>query len=986
MIKKIIFIIILFLTFISQTVAYENIISSLVINGEDEREIDMVMDKGKILLPCKYFLNYFKIPFKENHADKSLSFKNSTLRGNGYFVNDKKENTQVVFVKKTLTEVQNEFFVPAETLSTIVGKKVSTDSNQLLAFLQTTNGSKTEDENKNIGDIFRIESGIKKPQAYEEITLPVQKGWLSLDKIGIRENMFSDSYSQIYRDSQSKTTSFNNNLQATLSGRLNSGEYKLDLGTNSYAKDWLNFSGVSFQYKNGYKNFEYLIGKPDSWDFGDTTVSFDLVGVQLRDKVEEDVFYKNIEGNVHKNSTIKVYLNDNFEKEISTYGGYYSLKDLYYKDEVKKIRIEELLADGSKKEIFKKEYDLKTQKKQHPKRDFILGINGLQNRFWAKDAYIYQNTTKKGVVGAKYYKKISNKLSFENFLIADKILSSQNNSGWRSVLGDKRYLNYSTMQNFNALSGETYMGVLSYLNNEKMNSNLYFGASHSKSSDDITQDGVGYFLKYENIYNLNETTHLTSSLFASSPNFYMAGNSSAGDAVPDKMGAKLGGNSKYKNISFSGYYSKYASNFGNYYEGGLLNFDEYDFMAKAAFKKMPSLSLKINNKRGGNEIGEISSSSYELSSSKKIKCFSFAGGIKKTSYSNQYSAPGYSSYSSEYSDIFTEARFPLGKRFGYFGLGHDIVNTKANETENKYNSINFQYSTPSIKGFNFNLSSGIHYSGTNKGNDFGLGITKRLKSGSSVSVNYKYSQIPCYIIDNMYIPGSMRHSVTVDFSELYGLGSRGLEPIGMGNDNKGFIQVIAFLDVNQNGIQDKGEPSIENVPFKIEDDSEILFTEKNGQTKLRPEEAGIHNVKIFEDELPTTLSGQNNVNLSKHVKINSQTKTKVKFGLISSVGNINGSVTIKDEFNNNLQVEDLIVSVFDVAGKEVCYTNLNEDGTFSFSGLSPGKYIVAIDKELQNLYKITPDKDSENYVIEIPAQYKDYVNIDNVNLNYKYQL
>jgi len=50
----------------------------------------------------------------------------------------------------------------------------------------------------------------------------------------------------------------------------------------------------------------------------------------------------------------------------------------------------------------------------------------------------------------------------------------------------------------------------------------------------------------------------------------------------------------------------------------------------------------------------------------------------------------------------------------------------------------------------------------------------------------------------------MRHSITVDFSELYGIGSKGLQPIGTGNENKGFLQVTAFLDTNQNGIKDKG--------------------------------------------------------------------------------------------------------------------------------------------------------------------------------------
>jgi len=543
------------------------------------------------------------------------------------------------------------------------------------------------------------------------------------------------------------------------------------------------------------------------------------------------------------------------------------------------------------------------------------------------------------------------------------------------------------MKNPNVLEGETYMGSLTYQNNEKMNSNLYFGASHSVSTDGITEAGLGYFLKCDNNYQLNKDTSLKGSVFAGSPNFYMAGSASGGSGfMADKVGASLGGETHFKNISFSGSYSKYKSNFGNYYQGGLIDFDEYNLLARARFKKFPSISLKINNRKGKNEIGEISSSSCELSMEKRLKCFSFNGGIRTNNYSNQYSAEGYSGYSSDYSDIFTEVNFPLGKRFGFATLGHDIVETKSDTLVNNYNSIKLGYSSPSWHGVNLNLSTGIHYTGTNKGNDFGLGVTKRLKSGSAISLNYRYSQVPCYIVDNMYLPSTMRHSITVDFSELYGIGGKRLEAIGAGNENKGLLQVSAFLDVNQNGVKDKGEPTIENIPIKVENDSEVLLTSKTGDTKLKPEDAGVHNVQIFEDELPTLLSCTNKTKPSRYIKIERNSKTKVDFGLISTVGNINGSVTIKDEFNNLLKVEDLVVSVLDTTGKEVNYSNLNEDGTFSFSGLSPGKYWVGIDKELQNLYKITPETNSENLIIEIPAVYKDYVNIDNVNLNYKYQI
>ena len=964
--------------------ATESIISSLVINNEEEREIEIVMDKDKMYLPCKYILDYFEIPYKENHVDKSLSFKNAVIKTNSFVIDGVKQKYPVYFVKSGITGLKNEFFVPAEALAKITEKKITSDENQLMAFIQTKEIS-LDNRNENP---FLVKSNAPIIKAYDEITLPVQKGIISLDSVGMKNNMISDSYSQIYKDTQSKNCSMSSNMQLTLAGKLYSGEYKVDLGTNSYANNMLSFSGISPQYKNQFGKYDYLLGKADSWDFADSSISSELMGLQLKNHVVNNENYRNIDGQVNQTSTIKVYINDDYEKELSTYGGYYSLREVSYGKNINRIKIDELLADGSTKEIFRKEYKGTANKKKVPKNDFIMGINGLQNRLWANNGYIYQSTTKKFVLGYKHHKQVSDKLTFENFIIADKIVSGNSNNNWsQSILGDKKYLNYTTMRNPNALEGETYMGALTYDNNEKMSSKLLFGASNSVSNDGITPSGLGYFLSYENKYRLNNDTNLKGTLFAGSPNFYMAGSTSGGGGfMADKVGASIGGDTHYKNLSLSGSYSKYKSNFGSYYEGGLIDFDEYSLSARANFKKMPSLTLKINNKKGANEIGEITSSSYELSANKRLKCFNINAGIRKNSYSNQYSAEGYSSYSSDYTNTFIDTSFPIGKRFGYATLGHEAVETISDTLTSDYKAIRVSYSTPNIKGFNFNISTGFHYAGTNKGNDFGLGITKRLKSGSTVSLNYRYSQTPCYIVDNMYLPSSMRNSITIDFSELYGIGSKGLQAIGSGNTNKGYLQVTAFLDVNQNGIKDKGEPTIENIPIKIENDSEILLTTKNGTTKLKAEEAGVHNVQISEDDLPTFLACHNKTKPSRYVKIENNSKTKLEFGLISSVGNINGSVTIKDEFNNSLKIDDLVVSVLDTTGKEVNYTNLNDDGTFAFSGLNPGKYIVSIDKELQDVYKIVPEPGSENLVIEIPPEYKDYVNIDNVNLNYKYQI
>src|SRR5574344_207953 len=204
------------------------------------------------------------------------------------------------------------------------------------------------------------------------------------------------------------------------------------------------------------------------------------------------------------------------------------------------------------------------------------------------------------------------------------------------------------MQNQNALSGETYMGAINYNKNKNTSSKLTYGTSFSKTTDGISKDGFGYMLQLDNSYSFNETDKITGSIFSISPEFYLAGYSGASTFMSDKTGASVNISKSYKNINLRGSYSKYKSNFANYYDGGLLDFDDYSLSLRTSFKKLPTLDLRLNNKQGGNNIGKISSNSYDITLSKSIKCFDMNGGIRKNSYSNDYSAQGSSSYNSNY--------------------------------------------------------------------------------------------------------------------------------------------------------------------------------------------------------------------------------------------------------------------------------------------------------------------------------------------------
>lgn len=990
MIKKILTTILLYFLVNLYCFSSQNVITYLITNDCNEHEIEIIATGKEILIPCKSILKILEISYKENHVEKSLTFKNAVIKNNTVYINGAKQPYQSVFQKNGISGPINEYFVPAEALAEITGENIKTDPNQLLVFIKSDEIEATP-EDISLDSVFvtNKENNLL-PKAYQDVTLPEKSGWATLDSIAFSNNLMSDSYSQIYRESKSNNFLFNNNSKVTLNGKLKSGVYKVDLGTNSYTNNLLEFSGISPQYKNRFADYDYIIGQVDPWDFGQSSVGGDIMGFQIKDHVEKAMGYKDIEGYVEPTSTVKVYINNDFEKELSTYGGYYCLKDVYYpKGEVEKVRIEEILGDGNTKTILTKEFDEKSRQQQIAKNDVVLGLSGTQNRFWANNGYLFQSNTRKFVTGGKYHTELSDRLSFENFFLSDKIVSMPQNSIWgKSVLNDRKYLNFTTMRNSNMLEGQTYMGAFNYRHqNPKMKSRLLFGVSDCLSHDQITRDGSGACFLYENSYKFNDDTFLKSSLFHYSPQFYSAGSSSGSGAfLSDKEGVSFVGSTRIKNTVISGGYSKYNSNMANYYQGGLIDIDEYNFIAKSTFKIFPTITLKANSKCGENTLAQIQSNSFELSCSKKIKSLSFDAGIRQHNYSNLYNSGDFSSYKSEYSNIYTSLNAPIGKKYGSATLEHEKTQTKSDALHDSYSTIRLGYSTPAFKTCNLNLMTGYRYMGVNRGFDFGLGVLKRLKSGSAVSLNYRFNRSPGYMVDNMFLPSTMRHSITLDFSELYGLTNGKLQVLGANNTNKGFVEAIAFLDTNQNGIQDNGEVNIENVTIKIKDDAEVLTTNKKGHTRLKPATAGIYQIQVHEDELPTLVSVHSKTNPNRIIKVVENEKTQVAFGLISSVGNVNGSITVKDEFEQQLKVDEFVISLFNETGNEVCYTNPNKDGTFSMSGLSPGKYKIGLDKQFLEAFHIFPDEKTENLTVEIPPEYKEYVNIDNVNLIYIYKI
>ena len=73
----------------------------------------------------------------------------------------------------------------------------------------------------------------------------------------------------------------------------------------------------------------------------------------------------------------------------------------------------------------------------------------------------------------------------------------------------------------------------------------------------------------------------------------------------------------------------------------------------------------------------------------------------------------------------------------------------------------------------------------------------------------------------------------------------------------------------------------------------------------------------------------------------------------------------------------------DVDGAEVAYATVDEEGSYYLSGISPGKYVIALDKNIVNDYNLMPDEKYGKIEVDIPYVYKEFVELNNQNLVYK---
>ena len=986
--------------------ALDSTVSYINVNNRAYQDVEIaITDKSEILLPFKQLADLFNIQYTANRVDKHISFKTwdgkeGMITQQGVFVQDapvSKRKTE--FLQQGIMDgVFNEAYITADAASKIFGAKFETNYEDLTLSAQVerdipllhTNNAAAED---------------KGPKAYQDVVSPKKPGKITLNTVGLRSNLLSDSLTVKGQGYRTLNDTFSGSTQASINGNIYGGKYRIEATEYHYRSDAFMFGGITGAYKNSIKDKEtgkeklwYELGKVKGRTDVDASIGTNIFGAQIWNYDYEKERPEKINGYVKPTSLVRLTVNDLEPVTLSTYAGYYTLKDVQLPNPVKSIKLEEVNEDGSVEIIREEKYSIygdKPFEKEH-RGSVYAGLWGYQNRFFREGGNIYRGNNKKVTAGIDYQYGIKDNITFESRVTGDKLYEKNGTSIVYRVPTNDTLLVSGTQKSVNYLEGATALNSVEWVNpkNKNIKGRLTAGAS---VAHDIREEHThaGYIVKAAGEYEKDLEKYQKGifkpkraagrlELFQTSPDFYIA--SSDSTSKNDRTGGKVSGNVSFNSTNAGGSYSRYYSNMNHRYRGGTIKFDEASINASTKIPKVANLRFNSYYRRGENELGRNKNYFYDANASRDIARWArVQAGRRESLYDTEYDTPNSldRNYHSKYADNYAQLDVPIPGNHGRFTLGHNIVRYNTATYKNGYNMFRFGYTFPTWKRLTLGLGYGFRYSGQG-GNDFNVNIGYRAKSGQTMSVGYQYSENGGYFIDNMFTPTTNRHSINFVFNDAFQIFHNGLKSVGDEDLNKGLFEAIAFVDVNKNGKYDKKiDVPIQNVPLITSWTGETSVTNKRGRVYSSSLEQGIYTVSIDMNQLPITVAPFTNDLINKKVKIDGGQTTQLEIPLISTVGSVSGTLKIFDDFQRDLKITDFVVVILDENGEEVNYSTVDSTGVFYISGLAPGNYTLKLDEKFIDAYGLEMLPEKSEISISIPYDYKTPVDFTEQNLEYK---
>ena len=146
-----------------------------------------------------------------------------------------------------------------------------------------------------------------------------------------------------------------------------------------------------------------------------------------------------------------------------------------------------------------------------------------------------------------------------------------------------------------------------------------------------------------------------------------------------------------------------------------------------------------------------------------------------------------------------------------------------------------------------------------------------------------------YIINNMFLPMSSRHSINLVVNDAFALLPSGIKSVGYSDDNRGYVDVVAFIDKNNNGKFDRKDIKVKNVPIKFSWNNNPVYTNRRGRAFAGGTEVSTYNVKVDTENLPATLLVDKKLEQGTMVRVEQRKQQKLKFLLLVALETLKGN-------------------------------------------------------------------------------------------------
>lgn len=985
------------------TYDYSNVETSVVtlqINNKLAYDFEIIhWPSGVVSVPIKTLAELLDISVKQNHVNKNLSFSQpgtsniveidhatSQIRVANNFIDVTKP--KLIKIEEGFI-VSNDIFVPQEIAQEILDIQTSFEEASYILDLDTTRTLKAMvrvDEAATEEDFFVLEEDV-----HEIDSEMKQNKWFSLKQL---------DYSMGSTFNQSNTPGFASNSLG-MNGGFNAignflgGEYTVGT-TTTYSQDGMQVSNykASLDYVNGYG--ELSLGATNTRLSELVTPGVSIWGARAGSLGAADgtsTIPRLIQGEARDNSLVELYINDVYVDKQAVVNRRYEFDSLNYPStSAVALRVDEVGPDGARKVIYDRHFSNNVNLLGRGQSQFLL-FSGVDSSSISNSYTLFGQSVLERAVqpiymvsGAKLKMGITEKLTAGINIADGQIIRNPDSRFFRDFrqVSSARFFRSSRTSHGRTISLEAdYIPF----NKLKIGTEAAFSFSNSEFSPDHDADGTDFggvvdFDIQSKAFSLNTR------YFTYGPNFFSPGASS----LIDRRGFEVTSGWKIQGVNFFGGVTRYNSNLDNFFSGGQSTILDYNFNLSGRIDDYSTMRAGVRSLGASNANLTDRDTTFDLTINRQL--------TSRANLSVNYTRAKRKSEDKVRKETLSNTNNRINAEFSYdsdklgvIRLSHEeilldpitsfventILDPIVEPVSSKNIRLTLDRTNKPLKGFIISPNIGYRYGGDNKGLIFGVNVGYQFKSGQQISLTYAFnSNFSRFLPFALNIGQNSNHTIAFNLSHSLGLGvprgDRANNTYQANFDpNTGIVKGTVFLDLNQNGIRDEGEEGLPEVDIKFQNLFSVTSDGKGNYITTNVPR-GLRKVGIDRETLPviyspTVADALINVKPGKVYRAN--------LGVIVTPGSVSGKIIVEKEAGEK---QDIIVSLYDMAGNEVKYTTTDSVGGFYISSIPPGEYYLAVDQNYLD-YKGLQDSADNKHMISIPLVTDDFVDVEGLNIS-----